>query len=158
MMVSKIGKTAQVRTGTSSFSERDWVGPFYPKGTKPADYLTTFAQNFNTVEIDATYYAIPARTTVEGWAARTPDDFLISAKFPRAIVRGGSGPRPEPKVILEPETTYPIRDRFLNLMVGLGDKLGPLVLQSPYFAKNVFSTPTTIIPGMDPKPPASWKG
>lgn len=149
MTVPQTGETAQVRIGTSSFSESDWVGSFYPKGTKPADYLTAYARNFNTVEIDATYYAVPARRTVEGWAARTPDDFLISAKFPRSIVHGGNGARPDPKVILEPESAYSVRDRFLNLMTDLGDKLGPLVLQFPYFAKNVFPTADEFLERLD---------
>jgi uncharacterized protein YecE (DUF72 family) len=54
-----------VRIGTSSFSETDWVGPFYPKGTRPADFLSYYATKYRTVAIDATYYAIPARRTVE---------------------------------------------------------------------------------------------
>jgi len=129
-----------VRLGTSSFSETDWVGPFYPEGTKPADFLTFYAKKYNTVEIDSTYYAVPTERTVESWMRKTPDGFLISAKFPRSIVHGGDGPRPDPAVILTPDATYAVRDRFLEVVGRMGDRLGPLVLQFPYFAKTIFSS------------------
>jgi Protein of unknown function DUF72 len=45
--------------GTSSWSEKSWLGPFYPPGSKPADYLTHYATQFTTVERDATYYRVP---------------------------------------------------------------------------------------------------
>ena len=127
-----------VRIGTSSFSESDWVGPFYPPGTKPAEYLSYYAKRFNTVEIDATYYAIPSVNTVNGWRLKTPEGFLISAKFPRSIVHGGESARPDPDIVLRPDATYLARDKFLEVMSVLGDRLGPLVLQFPYFAKAVF--------------------
>jgi uncharacterized protein YecE (DUF72 family) len=128
----------RLRIGTSSFSEADWVGPFYPAGTRPAGYLRYYATRFNTVEIDASYYAIPRRQTVDNWAKNTPDGFLFAAKFPHSIVHGGEGPRPDPGVILMPEKTYGERDKFLEVMSGLGSRLGPLVLQFPYFSKAVF--------------------
>jgi uncharacterized protein YecE (DUF72 family) len=130
-----------VRIGTSSFSETDWVGPFYPPGTKPAEFLTHYATRFNTVEIDATYYAIPSVRTVEGWRHKTPPEFMIAAKFPRSIVHGGKGAKPDPNIILMPEATYSARNRFLEVMSLLGDRLGPLVLQFPYFSKAVFASP-----------------
>lgn len=134
-----------VRIGTSSFSETDWVGPFYPEGTRPADFLAFYATRYNTVEIDATYYAVPSKRTVEGWVRRTPGDFLMAAKFPRSIVHGGDGPRPDPSVVLMPAATYGVRDRFLDTMSILGQRLGPLVLQFPYFAKAVFASPTEFL-------------
>jgi uncharacterized protein YecE (DUF72 family) len=127
-----------IRIGTSSFSESDWVGSFYPPGTKPGDFLSYYAHEFNTVEIDATYYAIPSKNTVDGWVRKTPDNFLITAKFPRSIVHGGDGPRPDPKIILNPEITYTQRDSFLNIISRLGRRLGPLLLQFPYFSKAAF--------------------
>ena len=122
----------RVRFGTSSFSTKDWVGPFYPPGTKSADYLAAYARRFDTVEVDSTYYGVPAHTTVERWRDRTPDDFLLSAKFPRDIVHGGKGARPDRDTILVPELAEPVRDEFLEAMAHMGDKLGPLVLQFPF--------------------------
>jgi len=134
-----------MRLGTSSFSESDWIGSFYPKGTKPSDFLVAYATRYTTVEIDATYYAIPSRRTVEGWRRKTPDGFLFSAKFPRSIVHGGDGPRPNGATVLLPEATYGDRDRFLQTMSELGDRLGPLVLQFPYFARDVFASSAAFV-------------
>ena len=69
---------------------------FYPKGTRPGDFLAHYADRFATVEADNTYYAVPEPRLVEGWVRKTPDDFILSAKFPRSIVHGGEGPRPDP--------------------------------------------------------------
>ena len=72
--------------GTSSWSEKSWVGPFYPAGTKPAEYLTYYATQFDTVEADTTYYRVPDRKLVQGWERKTPKGFTLAAKFPRSIV------------------------------------------------------------------------
>ncbi len=130
----------QLRVGTSSFSEADWVGPFYPAGTRPSDYLKYYSTRFNTVEIDASYYAIPTQRAVANWANSTPDGFIFAAKFPRSIVHGGDGPKPNPETILLPEKTYAERDKFLEVMNNLGSRLGPLVIQFPYFSKEVFGS------------------
>ena len=138
-----------IRIGTSSFSEKDWVGPFYPEGTKPADFIRYYATKFDTVEVDATYYTIPERHTIENWVEKTPDNFLISAKFPRSIVHGGQGPIPDRDVLLNPDATYGDRDRFLEVMAGLGARLGPLVLQFPYFNKKVFASKSQFFDRLD---------
>jgi uncharacterized protein YecE (DUF72 family) len=103
------------------------VGPFYPKGTQ-----------FDTVEIDATYYRIPSRQMVDGWVEKTPENFLISAKFPRSIVHGGEKATPNRDVILQGDDTLRERDKFLDVIARLGDCCGPLVIQFPYFNKSVF--------------------
>jgi uncharacterized protein YecE (DUF72 family) len=135
----------QVRFGTSSFSWEDWVGPFYPAGAQPADFLRHYARVFDTVEVDSTYYAIPSLRTVEGWVRKTPESFLLSAKFPRSIVHAGEGPRPDPSRILDPDSTYAVRDEFLTVMCRLGPRLGPLVLQFPFFSKESFDSPAAFL-------------
>lgn len=127
-----------IRIGTSSFSEKDWVGVFYPPGTSPSDFLTYYAQQFNTVEIDATYYAIPGPKTVDNWVKKTPENFVFAAKFPRSIVHGGKNTQPDPVVIMKPEAVYKQRDAFLDIMRRLGDRRGPLLLQFPYFSKETY--------------------
>ncbi len=140
---------APVRFGTSSFSSKDWVGPFYPPGTPPGEFLTRYAEHFDTVEVDATYYAVPSRRTVAGWAEKTPAGFLITAKFPRSIVHGGAGERPAPGAVLAPDATYADRDRFLAVMETLGPKLGPLVLQFPYFNRGAFPSAGPFLERLD---------
>ncbi|MHC5051064.1 MAG: DUF72 domain-containing protein, partial [Planctomycetota bacterium] len=72
--------------GTSSWSEKSWVGSFYPTGMRPADFLTHYATRFQAVEADTTYYGIPRASMVEGWVRKTPPGFRLAAKFPRSIV------------------------------------------------------------------------
>ncbi len=71
-----------VSVGTCGFSYKDWIGPVYAPGTKSPDMLPQYARMFATVEIDSTYYGVPAASTVESWARRTPDCFRFTAKLP----------------------------------------------------------------------------
>ena len=59
-----------VRVGTSGWSYKSWVGVFYPDGTAPADYLRRYAEHFDTVEVDSTFYRTPTGRMVDGWAER----------------------------------------------------------------------------------------
>jgi uncharacterized protein YecE (DUF72 family) len=72
----------EIAVGTCGFSYKDWVGPVYPRGTKPADMLPLYARRFAVVEIDSSYYGVPSPATVASWARRTPDGFRFSAKLP----------------------------------------------------------------------------
>ncbi len=69
-----------LRIGTSGFSYDDWVGPVYPEGLPAREHLRYYATLFSTVELNVTYYRIPAASTVEGWVRKTPDDFLFAVK------------------------------------------------------------------------------
>jgi len=141
--------SSQVRFGTSSFSWEDWIGPFYPPGTRPGDFLRYYATQFDSVEVDATYYAIPSAPMVEGWLAKTPPHFKLAAKFPRSIVHGGEAARPDPARVLVPDLVRADRDEFLGVMARLGERLGPLVLQFPFFAKAVFPEPGPFLERLD---------
>jgi uncharacterized protein YecE (DUF72 family) len=139
----------RLRIGTSSFSEKSWVGPFYPAGTQPADYLGYYATVFDTVEVDSTYYAIPTRTTVEGWARKTPENFVLAAKFPRAIVHGGASERPDPARVLEWNAVGADTLRFLETIERLGPRRGPLLLQFPYFNLQAFRSAAPFVERLD---------
>jgi uncharacterized protein YecE (DUF72 family) len=69
-----------IRLGTSGFSYDDWVGPFYPADLPRSQWLTFYAHEFDTVELNVTYYRPPSQRTVAGWMDRTPDGFLFSVK------------------------------------------------------------------------------
>lgn len=135
--------------GTSSFSEKSWVGPFYPEGTKPGDFLAHYATRFSAVEADTTYYGIPKPTTIDKWVAATPDGFELCAKFPRSIVHAGEGPRPDPETVLVPDKVREDTEEFLAVMARLGPKCGPLVLQFPYFTREVFPKPGPFLERLD---------
>ena len=68
--------------GTQGFSFDDWVGPFYPDGTPKKRYLEEYANHFPSVEIDATFYAIPRITVVEGWESGPPKASDSRQNFP----------------------------------------------------------------------------
>ena len=74
-----------MRLGTSAFTAAGWPGSFYPAKLKPAEYLSFYAQHFDTVEVDSTFYRIPSASMVRNWYARTPKGFLFAAKVPQTI-------------------------------------------------------------------------
>src|ERR1017187_790791 len=113
--------------GTSSWTGAGWETAFYPPGTKTADYLGFCASRFNSVEIDSTFYRIPTAKTVRQWRERTPEGFIFAAKLPQRInhekcLVGADGDLNE----------------FVGVMYLLGPKLGPLLVQLPYFNKQKF--------------------
>lgn len=136
--------------GTSSWSEKSWLGPFYPPGTKPGDYLTHYATELGTVECDATYYRVPSRTLVRGWEQKTPKGFLLSAKFPRSIVHAGTGEKPDGSRVLVPKVVGKDTEQFLEAMAELGPKCGPLVLQFPYMNREAFATLDAFLDRLNP--------
>ncbi|HEY7877627.1 MAG TPA: DUF72 domain-containing protein [Gemmatimonadaceae bacterium] len=74
-----------VHIGTQGWNYDAWVGPFYPPDTRPPDFLAVYARAFDTVEVDSTFYAVPAEKTVRGWAERTPGHFTFALKLPQEI-------------------------------------------------------------------------
>ena len=74
-----------VRTGTMGWSYDDWKGPFYALDTHRDRLLWVYAQIFDTVEVDATFYAAPRPSVLAGWAAQTPPGFRFTAKLPRSL-------------------------------------------------------------------------
>ncbi len=106
--------------GTMGWSYADWVGPFFPAGARPNQYLSEFARRFDCVELDTTFYAVPRDSAVRGWDAATPPGFRFAAKLPREITHDRGL-----------QDAEPVLHRFLHAMSPLGDKLGPLLAQLP---------------------------
>jgi uncharacterized protein YecE (DUF72 family) len=73
-----------IRLGTSGYSFKDWVGPFYPLGTKPGEMLRFYAQHFSVVEVNSTYYRIPPPRTFARMAELTPATFEFMVKAPKS--------------------------------------------------------------------------
>ncbi len=105
-------------------------GSSIPPETAPADFISEYAKHFDTVEVDSTFYRTPSPAMVRNWAARTPDGFLVAAKFPQVITHE--------KVLVDCAREV---SEFLKAMDLLGDKLGPLLIQFPYFNKQAFPQP-----------------
>ena len=109
-----------VYIGTMGWTYSPWIGNFYPENMGPSRFLEEYSRNFNTVEIDNTFYRIPNEKTVTRWKEETPTGFLFSAKFPKTVTHE--------KMLRNCEREV---ERFLTNMSLLGDRLGPLLLQLP---------------------------
>lgn len=110
--------SARIRLGTQGWNYDAWVGPFYPSGTRPADYLAVYARAFDTVEVDSTFYAVPAAKTVRGWYDRTPPGFTFALKLPQEITHE--------RRLRDAED---IALQFYDRARELGEKLGPILIQ-----------------------------
>lgn len=66
--------------GTSGWSYNNWKEGFYPKGLNSLEWLTHYALNFNSLEVNSTFYVLPALKTIERWRNITPEHFLFSLK------------------------------------------------------------------------------
>jgi len=106
--------------GCPIWSFKGWVGNFYPKGTKPADFLREYARRLTNIEGNTTFYASPAPKTIESWIEHTPETFRFCPKLPKAISHNGK--------------LFDYVDRalyFMDVMRPLGVRLGPMFLQLP---------------------------
>lgn len=81
-----------VRIGTSGFSYKDWVGPVYPAGLPERNWLSYYATQFSTVELNVTFYRIPSARNLDAWIRNTPDDFRFSVKAFRGLTHEREAP------------------------------------------------------------------
>jgi uncharacterized protein YecE (DUF72 family) len=120
----KNSKPIYFHIGTTGWAEKEWVGSIYPKGTKPADYLSHYSKFFDSIELNTTHYQIPDPLKIERWYDKSAPDFKFCPKLTRAISHHkglGSGTE---NVLL-----------FCQSISGLKEKLGPCFLQlPPYFS------------------------
>jgi len=108
--------------GCSGWAYGDWVGPFYPSGTPPGEFLGRYARVFRTVEVDSSFYRSPTPFLVRRWASVTPDGFRFSLKVPRDVTHPQKGADGAAALQTFLSGVEPLRS------VG---KLGPVVLQFP---------------------------
>jgi len=106
--------------GTSGFSYPAWRGPFYPDGLPPRRMLEHYADVFRAVEINNTFYRMPAPALLETWAAQTPPAFRFALKAPQQITH---------RLRLR-DATGPMRE-LVRRCAALGDRLGPILVQLP---------------------------
>lgn len=124
-------KLGSVHIGCQGWNYDDWVTAaasggrvFYPRGTRAADMLEIYARAFESVEVDSTFYAAPAVSTVEAWGKRTPDGFTFSLKMPQEITH---------KHALRAGCDEALKE-FCDRARRLGAKLGVVLIQlAPQF-------------------------
>jgi uncharacterized protein YecE (DUF72 family) len=129
-----------IRVDTSAFTATGWEDAFYPAGMQPRHSLTYYATKFNTVEVDSTFYRTPARSTVAEWASKTPPGFVFSLKIPQSITHE--------KCLEDCDEEF---KTFVDTTEILGkDKLGPMLLQFPYFNRTKFKSGAEFLARLHP--------
>ncbi len=112
---------ARAYVGTSGWSYKHWGGGvFYPEDAKPRELLRYYAQVFDTVEVNSSFYHMPQEKTMCGWRERSPDEFVFALKASRYITH-----RLHLRDAGEPF------DLLWSRCQLLGGKLGPVLFQLP---------------------------
>lgn len=108
------------RVGCSGWSYEDWQGSLYPEGLRARDRFGAYAAEFDTVEINTTFYRLPDPSTVRRWAQQAPAGFVYSVK----LGRYGS----HRKKLRDPRAWL---GNHLDRLDALGPSLGPTLVQLP---------------------------
>jgi uncharacterized protein YecE (DUF72 family) len=110
-----------VYLGTSGFSYKDWVGVFYPAGLPQREWLSFYSREFNSCEINSTYYALPSVAALQSMAARTGDSFLFAIKANQEMTH-------------QRENSSAVCNTFRQVLEPLivAGKLGCILAQFPY--------------------------
>jgi uncharacterized protein YecE (DUF72 family) len=109
-----------VLIGTSGWQYRWWREVLYPAGVPQRQWLGYYAARYATVENNSAFYRLPARETFAGWRQHTPEGFVMAVKASRYLTHI--------KRLREP--AEPV-ERLLAAAAGLGDRLGPVLVQLP---------------------------
>jgi uncharacterized protein YecE (DUF72 family) len=110
----------EIRIGTSGWHYDHWVGRFYPEGLRKEQWLEYYAQHFDTVEINNTFYHLPRAQTMVNWHDRVPAHFLFAVKASRYITH-----------VKKLHDTVEEVQRFFELADLLKRRLGPVLYQLP---------------------------
>jgi uncharacterized protein YecE (DUF72 family) len=111
-----------VRIGCSGWSYGDWRGALYPDGLPQRRWLERYAEVFDTVEVNATFYRLPQEKTVRGWVDQVPDGFLFAVKASRYLTHMKRLHEIGDAVARFWEPLEPLRQ---------SDRLGPVLWQLP---------------------------
>lgn len=110
----------EIRIGTSGWVYNHWRGILYPQDVPPRDWFARYASEFDTVEINNTFYRLPGAETFDAWREQAPTGFIYAVKASRFLTHF--------KKLKDPEE--PLRT-FLERASRLGKTLGPLLYQLP---------------------------
>lgn len=118
----KYNKSAQFRfyIGCTGWSMKEWVGTYYPAGTKPEGFLKAYGKQFNTIELNTTHYRIPSPEQIQSWKKDTPEDFRFCPKIPQILSHSRDLGLSNPQLL-----------NFCEVTAQLEDKLGACFLQLP---------------------------
>jgi len=111
---------SELFVGTSGWTYPNWKNRFYPKGLAQSGWFAFYAARFRAVEINNSFYQFPKPETVEAWRRAAPEGFVFAVKANRYVTHM--------KKLKEPEDAC---RRFLEIVRGFGEKLGPVLFQLP---------------------------
>jgi len=111
---------ATTHIGTSGWQYKHWKPLFYPQDLKIERWLAHYAQQFDCVEINSSFYAMPEPNVIAKWCACVPEDFLFAVKAPRRITHFKKLKNCEPQL-----------DDLFRRLEGFGGRLGPVLFQLP---------------------------
>src|SRR5579875_1229628 len=109
-----------LRIGTSGWVYKHWLDIFYPRSLPAREQLSFYAQHFDTVEVNYSFYRLPPRSVFEGWREQSPPGFLFAVKASRFLTHR--------KKLKDPEEPL---QRLMESAGGLNEKLGPILFQFP---------------------------
>ena len=127
----------EMLAGTSGYSYKEWVGSFYPEKLPAPAMLRYYAERFPTVEINNTFYRMPAESVLEHWAEEVPEGFAFTLKAPRRITHM--------KQLKEVEADVA---EFARRAGVLEKKLGMLLFQLPPFLKKDLARLQSLFAGL----------
>ena len=106
--------------GTSGYNYPEWRGSFYPEKFPTNKMLAYYAERFDTVEVNYTFYRMPTEKLLDGWAAGTPEGFTFTLKAPRRITHDA-----------KLRNCEELTESFIRVAGTLGGKLAVLLFQLP---------------------------
>lgn len=111
--------------GAPLWALKEWKGNFFTAAARPADFLSEYAQFFNAVEGNTTFYSTPSEAMVERWCAATPAHFRFSFKLPRTITHERQLQHAEAELAGFLQRLQPLGERLNNFMIQLPAAFGP---------------------------------
>ncbi len=137
----------QILVGTSGYAYKEWRGSFYPEKTKEKDMLRFYAGRFRAVEINNTFYRLPSRETLLRWASEVPPDFTFVLKASQRITH-------RQRLSAESKETV---DYLFDVASALGERLGPVLFQTPPFLKKDVARLRDFLGLLPPGRPAAFE-
>jgi uncharacterized protein YecE (DUF72 family) len=143
--------------GCSGFHYRDWKGVFYPPELKPRQWFEYYCSQFNTLELNVTFYKFPELKALESWYDKSPAHYRFAVKAPREVTHYKK---------FNAEAQPVLADFYAIIAEGLREKLGPVLFQLPPKAAYTDELMQRLVDSLDPaftnvvefRHPSWWDG
>ena len=136
----------RVRVGTSGYSYKEWKGSFYPEDLPATKMLSFYAERFDTVEINNTFYRMPDAGMLSKWSEQVPERFTFVLKAPQRITHQKKLAGAEDEV-----------RHLFDVATSLGPQLGPVLFQLPPFARKDAAKLKVFLDMLPPRSPVAFE-